>query len=150
MESSKRSLPRDFTGMKSSFLQGVVGFIIVMSVLVGGMVLAGLCHELLTPSLAICYVIWLWVCLIPFFWLCYMTLHHVEHPVRAYVGLLPFVLLMGLLTDIIGPENPWMIPAMLVAIASYQVFLSGVRKVWPMRRLLDNANNSRKEGAGGG
>src|SRR5688572_26590647 len=79
--------------MRSSFLNGLIGFILVLSVLFGGMVGAKICQELLTPNLAFCYMIWLWICSIPFWWLCCISLapDHIKHPAATYVGLLPFL-----------------------------------------------------------
>lgn len=82
--------------MKSEFLLGVIGFLIVFTALVGGMIVAGVCHKLLTPSLDICYMIWLWLGLIPFWWICAAMLasDHIQHPVATYIGFLPLLLIM--------------------------------------------------------
>ena len=81
---------------RSQFLLGVAGWAIVMVTLVGGMSLAGLLHHLVTPNHHAFYSVWLWVCLIPFGWLCVTTLGDecTRYPVATYIGLLPFGLIM--------------------------------------------------------
>src|SRR3954463_16227193 len=87
-------------------------FIIVMTVLIGGFIVAGICQETLTPNLDFFYMIWLWVCLIPFWWLCCTSLasDRIQHPAATYIGFLPLFLLVEVLTAKIGPGNPWLIP----------------------------------------
>jgi hypothetical protein len=122
--------------MRSSLLHGLIGYIIVMSVLIGGMLVAGICHHLLTPNFAFGYMLWLWVCLIPFWGLCCTSLasDHIQHPATTYVGFLPLLLLIYLVVDRIGPGNPWLAPALWAAVAAYTVVLWGVRKLGEFAR----------------
>lgn len=117
--------------MRSSLLRGLIGFLIVMSALVGGMALAGICHESLTPHLPWLYMIWLWLCLIPFWWLGCKSLasHRIEHPAATYLVFLSFLLAVHILVERIGPGNPWLLPALLAASLAYSVISTGVRKV---------------------
>jgi len=117
--------------MKSEFLLGVVGFLIVFLALVGGMIIAGVCHRLLTPHLDFCYMIWLWLWLIPLWWICTVTLvsDRIQHPVATYVGFLPLFLAMHAVISQFGPGNPWLLPAMIAACVFYSVISTGVDKV---------------------
>jgi hypothetical protein len=94
--------------MKSPFVQGLIGFVIVMSTLVGGVEAAGACHDLLTVRIPTLYMFWLWVFLIPFWWLGCTTLapERIDRPVATYVWFLPPLMFSSLLIDALGPLNP--------------------------------------------
>lgn len=115
--------------MRSEFLLGVLGLIVVVSCFFGGTMLAGLCHDLLTPNLDIFYMIWMWICLIPFWWICVRTLSpkQFDHPVATYVGFLPLFLFMDILILKLGSGNPWLLPAMAIA---YAVFFAIAERVY--------------------
>ena len=99
-----------------TFLLTVLGLIMVVSLLFGGMILAGFCHELLTPDLDIFYVIWLWICGIPIWWLGVRTLatERIQHPVAAYLAFLPFLVLWQVLFSWLEPRNPLLIVGLAV------------------------------------
>jgi hypothetical protein len=128
--------------MKSPFVQGLIGFIIVMSALVGGTEAAGACHELVTANVPTLYVLWLWVCLIPFWWLCWYTLgrDRMDRPVATYLWFLPPLMLCSLLTDVLGPLNPWLFPAMVVVFTAHAVVRSAVHRLGTNRRSPGRAN----------
>jgi hypothetical protein len=117
--------------MISKFLLGVAGLIIVLSAFWGGMMVASFCHDLLTPNYDICYVIWAWISLIPFGWICSRAFasESMQHPVATYLGLLPLILLMHVLLSQLGPGNPWLLPCMLVAVYAYITLESKVRQI---------------------
>ena len=107
--------------MKSEFLLGVVGFLVVLTVLVGGMIMAGICHELLTPNFDILYMFWLWIWLAPFWWIGTRTLafKQFEHPLVAYVGFLPLLMVLSILISWLEPGNPWILGTMVILYAVY-------------------------------
>ena len=107
--------------MMSKILHTVLGFLIVFSTLVGGMIAAGIFHDLLTADIDIFYMIWLWVGFGPFWWLGVRTLatERIEHPTAWYLAFLPFGLLMHMLISWLGPGNPWLLPAILIAGSAY-------------------------------
>jgi hypothetical protein len=121
--------------MKSPFVQGLIGFIIVMSVLVGGTEAAGACHDLLTKDIPTLYMFWLWVCWIPFWWLCWYTLarDRMERSVAEYLWLLPPLMLNSLLIDGLGPLNPWVFPAIIAGLVVHAVVRSAVQRLGTYR-----------------
>jgi hypothetical protein len=128
--------------MRSSFAQGLIGFLIVMSVLVGGTEAAGACHRLLTANVPALYMFWLWVCLIPFWWLCWTTLarDRIDRPVATYVWFLPPLVLCSLLVDALGPLSPWLLPAMLAVLVAHAVVRNAVQRLGTNRRSPGRAN----------
>ena len=95
-------------------------FSLSLSVAVGGMILAGICHEFFTPNLDFCYMVWLWICQIPFVWIVSRVFRdRIRHPVANYVGFLPYALTFGALMTLIGPRNAWFLPAVVIATAIY-------------------------------
>jgi len=107
--------------MLSNILLGGLGLIIVLSLFIGGSMLAGLCHEVFTPDLDFFGMIWHWIFLAPLWWLAVRSLssEQFNHPVATYVGFLPFLVLIGALISQFGPGNPWLLPAMAIAYAGY-------------------------------
>ncbi len=108
----------------SNILLGILGFVIVMSFIIGGMFAGGLLQASLTPDVGFFYPVWLWVGLMPCAWLMVRTglADRVKHPVKAYAALLPLALITGVpfhyffelmdeahrtLIDKLGLENPW-------------------------------------------
>ena len=130
--------------MTPKFLQGVLGFVIVFSTIVGGMIAAGICHDLLTRDLDFFYSIWLWVGLIPFWWLMHRTLpaQRLGHPVLAYLALLPFVLLWFLLLvqllDVVDQkhrrESWWPTVLLVIACLAFPIVVGGAGDAFRRRR----------------
>ncbi len=99
--------------MRSQFLPGVAGLAVVLTLLFGGMVFAGLCQQLITPDLRVGYLAWLWVGLFPFWWVCGKPLmsNSIYHPTVLYVAILPFLLLLDALREFLGADNRWVFVA---------------------------------------
>jgi len=127
--------------MRSEFLLGIAGFVIVMTALVGGLFLASVCHELLTPNLDFVHMIWLWICGIPFWWLLAQTRSDkpLEHPAATYVIMLPLGVLLDVLFRQLGPDSPWFFPCMLIVCAVY--FETVERVVLPLIRRRASHND---------
>ena len=80
-----------------SLLLGVIGFIIVIGSILGGILAAGVCQNVLTPQWRFLYPAWLWIGFIPMWWLASRTpLCDDCWSFRDYMKLLPVVVILGI------------------------------------------------------
>jgi hypothetical protein len=125
--------------MKSEFLLGVLGFLVVFFLLAGGAMAAGALHNMLTGRLEMLYMVWLWICLIPFWWIIgqMAPAESIAHPIATYVLLLPFMLLCDALIPLFGPGNLWIAPFLAVCGGVY--FTLGARAIAAFHKALKHA-----------
>ena len=111
--------------MRNDWLLTVAGLGIVMFAIVGGMGLAGVLQHYLTPDFELGYVLWLWVCVAPFFWLCNKYVGY-QYPLAAYLGLLPLTIGMHYVQQQLEPDSPWRQVVFVVGILGYTTLLKWV------------------------
>lgn len=116
--------------MRSQFLLGLIGLAIVMLFTLGGIIVALFLHQLVTPSLDSFLLIWIWIGLIPSWWLftrVFSDDERFQNPVATYTGLLPFLLLLHVIMILFDPGDTWLWPVFAVFVLVYSKIAPRVR-----------------------
>ncbi len=121
--------------MMSRLLLGILGFVIVFGSIVGGMLAGGYVHHWLTPNIRFMYMIWLWIGMTPFMWICSRTIppkcNHTEW-LSNWLSALPLLVVAGIILDVWSDwilENVYLIAFLMLVVAALIEVPARIRQI---------------------